>query len=150
MIDEEGNRTTFSYNRFDQLTEIVTPEGVKQTMSYDQTNNLVDRQQVIQSATVDATMIYDVLDRLTRMEIEQSATQRQQIQWSYEPHDLIKTMTQANGTKTSYEYDHNDQIIAMEITDGITIKKYAYRYNDNQQIIAMSEPNGAQTQWERD
>ena len=150
MTDEEGNHFYYDYNAFDQLIQSTTAEGIVQSMQYDATNNMTASSATIVGGSADSSMTYDVLDQLVGMNVEQSATSTQQYQWTYHPHELIASTTAPNGLQTSYEYDHNDLVKVVRITDGTITKEYYYTYNINGELIKVVAPNGAETFWVRD
>lgn len=123
------NTTSFEYDQFGRVTKNIYSNNTFETIKYDDNLRktiLTDKKGNTTSETVS---IYN-------QKIEETDASQNKKIYTYDPinSDIITSVTDGNGNKTSYVNDDNGNI--KEVTDALgRIKKY--EYNDNDQVTSL-------------
>ncbi|MFO3790191.1 DNRLRE domain-containing protein [Bacillus mojavensis] len=140
IVDGHNNATVYTYNDKNQLTAITDASGRKLTFTYGENGHV--------------TSII--------------GPKNKKVTYSYE-NDLLKKVTDTDGTVTSYDYDGEGRLIKQysansteakpvfteyqysghRLDKAINAKKetYVYRYDADKKTLLMTQPNGRKVQY---
>lgn len=144
IIDANGNTTQKKYNSYGSVTEIIHPDGHKETFRYT-LNNLLERH--IDQNQIETKYRYDSFGNQTSKEIFDREGNLISIETKEYDGFALKCLTDPEGNKTSYIYDGAGRKVAQEytdaITDEITTIEFTYDVYGNEQSKATI--NGSNT-----
>jgi RHS repeat-associated protein len=171
-FDDRGNRLTesgsldwsreWNYNDLDRITRLQDPLGRESFIEYDDRGNPITITQADESSstiTYDErglpTDVYDFNGNHTRNEYDPLTGDLLQT-WDGEDHltqfaydDLGRpvTITWANSSLWTYEYDGNDNLIRQHGPLGYEVR---YEFDANDNLILETDPNGGEIHYDYD
>jgi len=143
ITDPAGNSTRYTYSRTGDLTAAADRMGNVTRFLY-----RADRAHYLESVVdplgrTGLRSTYDARGRLS----ETTDLLGQAIRISYDPENLLRTVTDEQGRTTIQEYDHRGNVVSSTNALGAATQ---FTYNDNNHVIRRIDPLGAVTTYTRD
>lgn len=138
--DRKGNRTRFSYDNRNNISQIVYADGEKHTMTYDTGNRLLTYSV---NGTVKLKNSYDTKGRL----IQSMDALGRCRELEYDESGHIVGMKLPDGGTIQYEYDKSGNRTAIVYPDG---GRRTFVYDERDRIIKDTDPGGVYTEYTYD
>jgi large repetitive protein len=144
MSDALGNTTIYSYDNFGLLTQVISPEGIKQFFAYDANNNITQQKLLLEDGSfATKNFAYDVLDNPTSVSQSINPTTSTTTQLSYNANGAVASITDPLGTKTTIAYNPNQEVSNLTTTatsNGQSVTKNESRvYDANNNLISQKD-----------
>lgn len=137
--DATGNKTQYKYDAWSRLTTLIHPDMTENTTLYNETQHT---NTVIDSENYKTIETYDKWGQLIKKEEQATPSSAVNILQSIvynNGNDQIAELLDANGNKTSYEYDYTGNLVS--VTDGSgELTRYTYDMQGNQ--LSTVYPDG--------
>jgi len=136
----DGRVTEFYYNRQQQLTDTVAPDGLTQTQAYDEYGRLTQ----VTSPRGDITRwFYDDPHSDLPSATEDGTGSRRTMTWSR--HGQLLTVTDCSGYETRHEYDRFGQLTAVHREAGLSVR---LTYDTRGRLLSRTDAIGRETRYE--
>ena len=139
VTDAKGLLTRYSYNGFDELTQLESPDTGITSFTYDDAGNM---KTVIDARGVTATYVYDALNRLISISYPDS---NQDIVYTYDQGingtGRLYEISDGSGS-TIYDYDARGNVTSLVQVIGTSTYIQEFRYNSANRLIQATYPSG--------
>jgi RHS repeat-associated protein len=145
---DAGGTVTYGYNQLNLLTRVTEPGGKQTTFEYD-TDDMRTETRCPNGVTM--YFVYDASNRITRVWAKKVASGTILTDFTYEWKNaagidtaLRQSVTDKDGTKTSYSYDPLNRLERAEerSSSGALLNSYSYTYDANSNRTSQTV-NGA-------
>jgi len=155
ITDAEWNISNLSYDDFNMLKKLTTPEGIVSEYVYNKLNKKTNEKIILSGTeTIDSSYEYDILDNPTKITTDIDASRQKITVTQYDKNSNITEITDGNNATQKFEYNEAWFIIKKTVIPteaGINqniITKYVYDINNR--LITQIHPNETQTKFEYD
>ncbi|MFG0517863.1 RHS element core protein [Kluyvera intermedia] len=136
----DGRKTSYAYNRQNQLTSTTYPDGLYSSRDYDDMGRLVKETSRSGETT---TYCYDNPASELPSSVADATGSQKQMRWRDD--GLLLTFTDCSGYQTRYEYDRFGQMTAVHHEEGQSL----YRsYNRRGQLITVRDSENHETRYD--
>ncbi|HHU1912170.1 TPA: hypothetical protein ACUA6G_004706, partial [Escherichia coli] len=130
----------FYYNDGNQLTAVVSPDGLESRREYDEPGRLVS-----ETSRSGETVRYRYDDAHSELPATTTDATGSTRQMTWSRYGQLLAFTDCSGYQTRYEYDRFGQMTAVHREEGISL----YRHYDNRgRLTSVKDAQGRETQYE--
>lgn len=150
--DASGNRTHYTLNSLNQMITMVSPEpfSYKTSYIYDASDNISE---IITTDGMKKTYSYDDLDYLTSISAEVEKGKFLTTAYSHDPEGRVTKITRPEGNPVNYEYNEEGSLVRIIRGDadvGDTAEIYEFSYDRFGELSGIKDGGGHKTQIVRD
>ncbi|WP_422091459.1 RHS repeat-associated core domain-containing protein [Tenacibaculum ovolyticum] len=138
FTDQDGNITSWAYNRRGQVLNITANGHIQQNFGYDNLGRVIRVENIGQEET---QLKYNAYN-----EVLQAFNNKTKVDFEYTPMGSLK-MRQENGTKVFFSYDKMEQLKSIKNEHNET---YSFKRNKNGEIIIETGFDALQRTYRRD
>lgn len=151
--DFGGNKTSYGYDNFSRLIQVIDPAGNITKNTYDKTDKVTNTQTVDTTGKIFTTkFVYDRDYRLTQKQVLSTITGSLNTIYTYNRLNQLTRVTDSAGNYTIYTYDYRgNKIRDTEYLSGNTVSlvtKYTYDIQGN--LTKVTDPKNQTTTYEYD
>jgi RHS repeat-associated protein len=135
-----GKRLAYEYDRANNRTRLIDPEGVTTDYGYDSLNRVTNI--VYAGSNLVASFTYDALSRQVQTDFGNGIRGTQAYDWANLPTNLTYLVTNSGTilTRQAHTYDNVGNRLSIQGTGGVYPGLHAYSYDPRYQITAASYP----------